>query len=985
MHPRFDLEVTVREDRTIDGGASGILGTFRYADDLFDAGTVQSWVERLRRVCDSITENSSIMLRDIDVLSVAEREELSARVPAPSIVAQSLPDLFGAVAARHPVAIAVSSGDTRFTYEEVRVRSEGLAAVLIDRGIRVGDRVAVALPRSVDLVVAIIAVVRAGATYVPIDLQYPDARIHYVLADAGPKAILSTDESAGRFVGYEQPVIFVDETTDATADWPVAQSESAAYVIYTSGSTGAPKGVVVSQDNVLALLASTREIFDFNAEDVWTMFHSYAFDFSVWEMWGSLTTGGSLVIVDGDVARSPERFADLIVRERVTVLNQTPAAFYALAEVTQEMLLPLRTIVFGGDRLDAGRVEAWFDRHPDVRGVNMFGITETTVHVTSFDLVPGDETVSPIGSPLPGLRSYVLDASLKPVPPGSVGELYVAGPQVAEGYLGRPAMTSSRFVPEPGFDGSRMYRSGDLVRWRAGRLEYVRRADGQMALRGYRIEPGEVESALLAHTSVEQAAVVVRELDSGPTLVGYITPESGHDLDGVLRTARSLLPAHMVPSALMALASLPVTINGKIDRASLPTPVSLTQPTRQSRDFFEQTVAAILSDLMEVPHVDPVRNLFDQGANSLIATRLSSRLNSALGCNLDVRDVFEHPSVDQLADIACCADRCRAKRGAEHASDVSLVPRSDNTEVHLSASQHRMWILNQLDTDSAGYNIPIVLRLAGELDVVAAELAIRDVINRHRTLRTVYPVVGGGPVQTVLDAEDALPAFQLEALDGGDAENCVAELVGSGFDVTVDPPVRAALLQVSPVEHILAVVVHHIAADARSLELLVRDFTAAYIARSAQHAPQWSPLALEYSDYSAWQRESGIPETVRSYWMQALEGLPEQVTLPLDRPRSTSARASSCRVEISRSVRTGLQTLARSNNATMFMVVHAALAALLARYNGSNDVAVGTVVSGRVTPELDELVGMFAGTIVLRTEVDSVELVRPVGRAGSSA
>ncbi|MCY4669286.1 MAG: condensation domain-containing protein, partial [Rhodococcus sp.] len=447
------------------------------------------------------------------------------------------------------------------------------------------------------------------------------------------------------------------------------------------------------------------------------------------------------------------------------------------------------------------------------------------------------------------------------------------------------------------------------------------------------------------------------------------TPGSGHDLDGVLRTARSLLPAHMVPSALMALASLPVTINGKIDRASLPTPVSLTQPTRQSRDFFEQTVAAILSDLMEVPHVDPVRNLFDQGANSLIATRLSSRLNSALGCNLDVRDVFEHPSVDQLADIA--AARIGVGRtGAEHASDVSLGPRSDNTEVHLSASQHRMWILNQLDTDSAGYNIPIVLRLAGELDVVAAELAIRDVINCHRTLRTVYPVVGGGPVQTVLDAADALPAFQLEALDGGDAENCVAELVGSGFDVTVDPPVRAALLQVSPVEHILAVVVHHIAADAPSLELLVRDFTAAYIARSAQHAPQWSPLALEYSDYSAWQRESGIPETVRSYWMQALEGLPEQVTLPLDRPRSTFARASSCRVEISGSVRTGLQTLARSNNATMFMVVHAALAALLARYNGSNDVAVGTVVSGRVTPELDELVGMFAGTIVLRTEVD---------------
>ncbi|MCD2104700.1 amino acid adenylation domain-containing protein [Rhodococcus erythropolis] len=968
-HPRFDLEVTVRENRTVDGGASGIWGTFRYADDLFDAATVGGWVERLRRVCDSVTENSSIMLRDIDVLSVAEREELQVHVPPPALGANSLSDLFAGVATKRSNAIAVTSGNSRVTYAELQVRSEALAAALIDRGIRVGDRVAVGLPRSIDLVVAILAVVRAGAAYVPIDLQYPDARIRYVLADARPKAILSTPSSATRFGEYEHAVVSVDETADAAEYWPVAPLESAAYVIYTSGSTGAPKGVVVSQGNVLALLASTRKIFDFGPEDVWTMFHSYAFDFSVWEMWGALTTGGSLVIVDGDVARSPERFVDLIVRERVTVLNQTPAAFYAFAEVTQEMLLPLRSIVFGGDRLDVWRVEAWFDRHPDVRGVNMFGITETTVHVTSVELPAGVGAASPIGSPLPGLRSYVLDTALEHVPPGSVGELYVAGPQVAAGYLGQPGMTSSRFVPEPGFDGARMYRSGDLVRWRAGRLEYVRRADSQMALRGYRVEPGEVESALLAHTSVEQAAVVVRELDSGPTLVGYITPENGHDLDGVLRTARSLLPGYMVPSALMPLASLPVTINGKIDRTSLPTPVSLTQPSRQSRDFFEQTVAAILSDLMDVPNVDPARNFFDQGANSLIATRLSSRLNAVLGCNLDVRDVFEHPFVDQLAGIAA------ARIGTGQASPVSLVPlslvpRSDTTEVQLSDSQHRMWILNQLDTESAGYNIPIVLRLTGELDVVAVELAIRDLIKHHRTLRTVYPVVGERPVQKVLDAREASPPLQLEALAGEDAENRVAQLVGSGFDVTTDPPVRVALFQVSPDEHVLAVVVHHIAADARSLEVLVRDFTAAYIARTEQQAPQWSPLALEYSDYTAWQRESGIPDTVSSYWKQALEGLPEQVTLPLDHPRSTSARASSCRVVVSGPVRTGLQAVARSNNATMFMVVHAALAALLARHTGSSDVVVGTVVSGRTAPELDELVGMFAGTIVLRTEVD---------------
>ncbi|MER2086144.1 amino acid adenylation domain-containing protein [Rhodococcus sp. (in: high G+C Gram-positive bacteria)] len=963
-HPRFDLEVTVREDRTVDGDTNGIHGLFRFADDLFDTATVGGWVERLRRVCDSVSENSSILLRDIDVLSTAEREELLAWAPAPASVAQSLPDLFGAVAARRPNATAVTSGYSRVTYDELRVRSEVLAAVLIDRGVRVGDRVAVALPRSVDLVVAILAVVRVGAAYVPIDVQYPDARIQYILADARPTSILSTAESAVRFAGYDQPVIFVNETSGTTADWPVAHSESAAYVIYTSGSTGAPKGVVVSQGNVLALLASTREIFDFGPEDVWTMFHSYAFDFSVWEMWGALTTGGSVVIVDSDVARSREKFVDLIVRERVTVLNQTPAAFYALAEVAEEKPLPLRSIVFGGDRLDFGRVQTWFERHPNVRGVNMFGITETTVHVTSFELSSGDEAASPIGSPLPGLRGYVLDASLKPVPPGSVGELYVAGPQVAEGYLGQPGTTSSRFVAEPGFDGSRMYRSGDLVRWRAGRLEYVHRADGQVALRGYRVEPGEVEFALLAHPSVAQAAVMVRELDSGPTLVGYITPESGHDLDGVLRTARSLLPAHMVPSALMPLASLPVTINGKIDRASLPDPTSLTQSSRQSRDFFEQTVAAILSELMEVPHVDPVRDFFDQGANSLIATRLSSRVNAVLGSNLDVRDVFEHPYVDQLAGIAA------ARIGTGHASPLSSVPRSGVADVQLSASQYRMWILNQLDTESAGYNIPIVVRLTGELDVVAAELAIRDLIDRHRTLRTLYPVVGERPVQKVLDVEVASPRLQLEVLAGDDAGNAIAGLVGSGFDVTVDPPVRAALFQVSPDEHVLAVVVHHIAADARSLEVLVRDFTLAYLARSEQRAPQWSPPALEYSDYTAWQIEAGIPDTVSSYWKQALEGLPEQVTLPLDRPRSPSARASSRRVEISGSVRGGLQSVARSNNATIFMVVHAAFAALLARYNGSSDVVVGTVVAGRVTPELDDLVGMFAGTIVLRTEVD---------------
>ncbi|MFD6058124.1 amino acid adenylation domain-containing protein [Rhodococcus wratislaviensis] len=898
---------------------------------------------------------SHALVGAIDVLTAEELADALTSVPGREPDAAWLHELFLRHAVERPAAVAVTFEDQSLTYAELEARSAAVAASLTESGIVAGDIVAITLPQSPDLIAAIIGVVRAGGVYLPVDPQYPAERIQYLLDDARPVAVIADAAALPVSTSYPR----------AVNKYSRARS---AYVIYTSGSTGRPKGVLVTHANVLSLLANTRDEFGFGHDDVWTMFHSPSFDFSVWEMWGALTAGGRLVLVDHFLARSPREFQDLLVREGVTVLNQTPSAFGQLAEVDDQADLAVRLLIFGGEALDPTPVWPWLERHPGVRAINMYGITETTVHVTGTELDPATRDASTtIGRALPGVLTYVLDSALRPVPPGGVGELYVAGAQVSSGYLHRRGLTAERFVANPFVEGTVMYRSGDLVRYRGGgRLDYVGRADAQVELRGYRIEPGEIEAALLRHPDVERAVVLLRDTAAGRQLVAYVVADA--DQPSLTQHLRTVLPDHMVPGALVHVPAIPLTVNGKVDRDALPDPGVLLEDGQGTHTPIEDVVADVFAEVLGNAEVGTRHNFFDLGGNSLLATRVSARVSAVFDIDVTVKDVFEAPTVAELAS------RIEERSGGGRRRPP-LRPASSDGRIPLSPAQQRMWFVNQFDTGASGYNLPLVVRLDGDLDVHALASAAHDLIGRHHTLRTVYPSDADGVHQVVLDAGDVPLDLTPIALPEDAVDAHLRAFVDSGFDVSVDAPIRSRLYRVGPESHVLALVVHHIAADAWSLTPLIRDTMTAYQARLDGGGPEWLPLPVQYSDYSVWQRavlDDASADALKQYWLDTLADLPEQVTLPADRPRAAAAsgHAGMVGIELDEQLHDALNMLARNGRATTFMVLHAALAALLSRYSGSRDVPIGTAVAGRTDPQLDDMVGMFAGTLVLRTLVD---------------
>ncbi|MFE7593479.1 amino acid adenylation domain-containing protein, partial [Kitasatospora sp. NPDC057512] len=681
---KFDLTLNAGE---LSGG--GIGGFLEYRTDLFDAATVAALGERLTRL---LTAAASAPDTPIGLLPlIGEEERLRALVewngPAVDTASDAtLPELFEAAAAANPTASAVSYQDEQLDYTELAARSDRLARLLAAEGIGPGTIVALALPRSLELVVALLAVAKSGAAYLPLDPDYPADRLAYMLADAAPAALLTDRATAPRLPAHEVRQLLVDgPESDAFPAVPLAQhertrplrAEDTAYVIYTSGSTGRPKGVPVTHRNVVRLFGATDHWFGFGAEDVWTLFHSYAFDFSVWELWGALLHGGRLVVVPHLVSRDPAAFLDLLARERVTVLNQTPSAFYQLSAADRDRPgseLALRYVVFGGEALELARLDDWYDRHAEDAPtlVNMYGITETTVHVSYIALDRASAAAgssSTIGVNIPDLRVYVLDRHLQPVPPGVTGEMYVAGAGLARGYLGRPELTATRFVADPyaalfGEHGTRMYRSGDLARRRAdGVLEYFGRADQQVKLRGFRIELGEIEAVLAAHPAVADAAVVVREdVPGDKRLVGYAVTSVGTDAplgsatpDELRAHAAAELPAHMVPSAVVLLDRLPLTANGKLDRRALPAPeapaAGAGRPPRTPR---EQQLCELFAEVLGVAAVGVEDDFFALGGHSLLVVRLAGRIREVLGLEVGIGALFQASTVAAL-DAALAA------------------------------------------------------------------------------------------------------------------------------------------------------------------------------------------------------------------------------------------------------------------------------------------------------------------------------------------
>ncbi|WP_373863377.1 amino acid adenylation domain-containing protein, partial [Rhodococcus marinonascens] len=970
----------------------GYAGTLAYAADIFDAVTAAQIAERFVRVLEVVLEDPSVPVGEVSVLDDSERalvldtwNDTDHQVPEVLLL-----DGFDAQVARTPDAVALVFEGQSLTYAQFDARVNRLARFLIDAGVGPESLVAVGMRRSLDLLVGIYAVLRAGGAYVPIDPDHPVERTEYVLDTAAPVCVLSTSRDGVAVSGHRVVDVDVVDVSGYSSDAVVeselrtpVRPENAAYVIFTSGSTGRPKGVAVSHRAVVNFLLWMASECDFTDSDVVVQKAPVTFDASVWELFLPLAVGARLVIARPDGQHDPEYLVSLMQDTGVTVVQFVPSMLGALL-ADPEVRIPasVRLVQVGGEALPADLVARFADRTDAVLG-NMYGPTEAAVYATYYRCDDRDVSTVPIGVPEWNTHTFVLDSRLQPVPVGVPGELYLAGVQLARGYHGRTDLTADRFVANPFADtmagegaGSRLYRTGDLVRWNTlGQLEFLGRTDFQVKVRGLRIELGEIETALAGQDTVAQAVVVVHESDLGQQLVGYVVPAAGHtvDTEAVREAAGQSLPRYMVPDVLVVLEVLPLNSSGKLDRKALPAPEFTARVFRAPTNPVEETVAGIFADLLGIERVGLDDDFFALGGNSLIATRVIARLGAALDARVPVRELFEASTVEALA--------VRLERHAGQGGRPVLVAGVRPERVPLSLAQQRMWFLNQFDPGSAAYNIPLAIRLTGELDVAAMQAAVADVLGRHEALRTVFPDSEQGPSQVIVPLSQVpvdLTPVQVAGED--ELRHRAAALLTRGFDVAAEVPVRGALFRVSESEHVLAMVVHHICADGFSTAPLSRDVVVAYAARCAGHEPGWAPLPVQYADYTLWQREllgsEDDPGSVLSqqigYWSGALAGVPDVLALPTDRPRPVVRSGVGGRVEFAVPAATvaRLQSWAHERGATPFMVVHAALSVVLAKLSGTTDIAVGSPIAGRGEAALDDLVGMFVNTLVLRAECD---------------
>ncbi|WP_425437473.1 amino acid adenylation domain-containing protein [Mycobacterium szulgai] len=989
---KFDLQIEIIAPQQPPGQLPQPLpANIEYATDVFDRETITTIVGYYLDVLTKLTAEPERRLSSIVLLDQAAHARLAewgnraVLTRTASQARESIPALFAAQVNRTPEAVALTSDGTARTYRELDEVSNRLARLLVDRGIGPGDVVGVALERCAEAIVAILSVVKSGAAYLPIDPNYPDARVDFIVEDATPAAVITRAGFASRLDRPDLVIIDVDDPAidNYPADpLPVPTAGNLVHIIYTSGTTGVPKGVAIPDTCITRLFGSLTADLAPRAGQVWSQCHSYAFDFSVWEIWGALLFGGRLVVVPEPITRSPSELLALLVAERVTVLSQTPSAFYALqaAEAAQPesgRQLHLETVVFGGEALEPPRIRTWLSSHPQTpRLVNMYGITETTVHASYRPIVEHDahSATSPIGVPLPGAAFFVLDRWLRPVPAGVVGELYVAGTGVGCGYWRRSSLTAARFMACPfGGTGTRMYRSGDLVRWGAdGQLHYVGRADEQVKIRGHRIEPAEIASVLGEFDGVEQAVVIAREDQPGDKrLVAYFTgtADSGAIRDGLANK----LPGYMVPSAVVALEALPLTINGKLDTQALPAPqYGDADSYRPPTTTIEDILATIYAQVLGLDRVGIDDSFFDLGGDSLSAMRVIAAINTTLDVHLSVRALFDTPAITALAPCIGA--------GSPRPTPLTAGPRP--AVVPLSFAQEGLWFLDQLQGPSPVYNMAWALRLRGRLDSEALRRALTDLIERHQTLRTVFPSTEGIPEQVVIPTAQAdlgWDVIDATAWAAGRLQHAIDSAVRHRFDLLTEIPLRARLFTLADEEHVLVVTVHHIAADGWSLTPLTDDLNTAYTHRIAGRAPEWVDLPVCYLDYTLWQRAnlgeltdgaSAITTQLR-YWENTLAAMPERLELPTDRPYPRVADHRGARVEIHwpATLQRQISRMAREHHATSFMVIHAGLTTLLAQLSATTDIAIGIPTAGRTHPALDHLVGMFVNTLVLRVDL----------------
>ncbi|MET9412249.1 amino acid adenylation domain-containing protein [Streptomyces sp. NPDC002935] len=976
---KFDLTFSFAEHRGADGVPGGLDITVEYATDLYDASTIEAAGARLVRLLDAAAQAPDLPVGELELLSSGERSLLleSWAGSVTGSVDAGLGELFAAQVARTPDAVAVVHGGEELSYRELDERANRLARRLIAEGVGVGSRVALFQERSVDSVVTTLAVVKAGGVYVPLDTRYPVDRIQLVVAQSSIGFFLTDTDIAGLQLPADAQLFHVRDLDGAGMDagdpGVRVHPDQPVYAMFTSGSTGVPKGVAVTHRNV-ADLAHQRMYAGGSHSRV--LFHSpMAFDASTYEMWVPWLTGGALVVAPAGHLDAVA-YEQLIADHAITGLWLTAGLFRLIAEEAPHAFAGVREVWAGGDVVPPEAVRRVMDHNPGITVVNGYGPTETTTFAATHHIRrPFDYTGPvPIGEALDNHRLYVLDEHLSLVAPGTPGELYIAGAGLAQGYLDRPSLTADRFVADPfGAPGARMYRSGDLVRWnQGGSLEYLGRADEQVKLRGFRIELGEIESVLAAHEAVGQAVVTVREDRPGDKrLVAYVVPagDDGLDVNDLRRQTAGALPEYMVPSAFVPMEAIPLTGNGKVDRKSLPAPKADSEPAagRAPRTPAEEVLCGLFAEILGLSDVAIDDHFFHLGGHSLLATRLISRIRQAFGAQITVKDLFQGPTPAALAEFV-------EQRGGEDVRRPVLRERVRPERVPLSFGQRRLWFLDQLEGPSATYNIPLALRLTGAVDIEALRLALTDTVVRHESLRTLFSVTDGEAGQLVLPAGEIRLDLPVTPTDEHTLDALLGAEAARAFDLAAELPVRASLFGTGPQDHVLLVVMHHIVSDGWSTAPFLRDVATAYTARVAGRAPEWEQLPVQYADYTLWQEELLATDGERQaeFWRHTLGELPEEATLPADRPRPATAsfRGRTHGVQCPPALHEALTRLARETGTTLFMVAQAAVATALARSGAGTDIPIGAPIAGRTDQRLDDLVGFFVNSLVLRTDVE---------------
>lgn len=1006
---KYDLVLSLRAE------ASGALdASLVHNRDLFDDSSAARILHRFRRLLEEAVAAPDAPLADLDLMLEGERAALLARAGTVADYPRNttLQTAFESAAARHAARTAITDGDLALSYDTVNRWANRLAHALRAHGVGPDGLAGVLLDRQAALPVAFLGVLKAGGAYVPMDPAYPEDRLRFMAEDSGLRVIVTDGAHAASASRFGVPVVLVDAPGDDRPDHdpaPTAGPENLAYIIYTSGSTGRPKGVMVEHRNVVQLMFHHDHPFSFGADDVWTLFHSPSFDFSVWEMYGALLHGGRLVVVPQNVARETGAFLDLLGRERVTVLNQTPTAFYALADADAARpgsALCLREVIFGGEALQPARLADWHRRHPETRLINMYGITETTVHVTvkPIGLAEIADGRSVIGGPLPSYGVLVVDAALRPLPLGVMGEICVTGHGVARGYLNRPELTAERFVTHPDLPGRRLYRSGDLGRMTEnGELVYLGRLDHQVKIRGFRIELGEIERQLSAHPGIRSAVVLPdgSEEASGESLSAYLVTQPGAvpARDALVRHLSDTLPDYMVPSHFVRVEAIPLTANGKIDRKTLAAmrggALAEPNPAEEPRTPTQQAVAAVWRAVLNIDRVGPADNFFALGGHSLKANQAVVRIRDRLGRPLTLKDFFSAQTLEALASLL-------DSRAPEESGRIPPAPApADPADgFPLSFAQRRLCLLQSMEPDSVAYNMVGGFVLTGNPRPDALAHAFEALVARHEVLRSRFVTRQGEPRQVI---DPAPGGFILETEDrraDPDADAVIDTALTAElrhvFDLGTGPLLRVRLIGLAPgadglPRHALLLNMHHAVSDGWSVTVLLRDLEALYTASLATPdrtgaalvaASGLPPLAVQYKDFAAWQTApanapADARDPARRFWLGLFEDDVPTLALPTDRPRPEHASGSGAIVDagLDQPLSDALRALARAHDTTLFVVLAALVRAHLHLLSGDTDIVLGTPVAGRDRVELEGLIGFHLNLLPLRARTGGTACV----------